>query len=156
MKTLLALLLFAACAAVYGWLQSGATVRRCAIALAAFMALGMAAPARAQDIRVIRVIDGDTFEMDGETIRLWGIDAPEMTGACAEHGVSARWLMVTGLRGSVRCEMPPDGQDRDRYGRWRLGRRHLPVGLVDRLRPPRSHHADPTLQHLQIVLAPGA
>lgn len=24
----------------------------------------------------IRVIDGDTLELDGETIRLWGIDAP--------------------------------------------------------------------------------
>lgn len=26
----------------------------------------------------IRVIDGDTFELDGEKIRIWGIDAPEM------------------------------------------------------------------------------
>ena len=91
------------------------------VALAAFMvmALATALPAAAQDIRVI---DGDTFEIGGETIRLWGIDAPEMDGACnfvAE--TSARMLdrlVTAGFReGMLSCELPPDGQDRDSEGR---------------------------------------
>lgn len=30
----------------------------------------------------IRVIDGDGFRMDGKEIRIWGIDAPELTQTC--------------------------------------------------------------------------
>jgi len=34
----------------------------------------------------IRVIDGDTFELDGEIIRLWGIDALELDQTCMIDG----------------------------------------------------------------------
>ena len=34
----------------------------------------------------IAVIDGDTIEVDGETIRLAGIDAPEIGQPCDDHG----------------------------------------------------------------------
>ncbi len=34
----------------------------------------------------IHVISGDTFEMNGETIRLWGIEAPESDHPCLTIG----------------------------------------------------------------------
>lgn len=36
----------------------------------------------------VRVIDGDTLEVGAETIRLWGIDAPEGGQTCARAGVT--------------------------------------------------------------------
>ena len=121
MKAVLAILLLATWASMYGWLRSAPTMRRSAIALAAFLLLTTAAalPTRAQDVRVI---DGATFEMDGEIIRLWGIDAPEPGGACGFVAkTSARILnrlVTAGFReGMLSCELPPDGQDRDRDGR---------------------------------------
>ena len=56
--------------------------------------------------------------MGGETIRLWGIDAPEFSGGCVEYARDAGRLLEAMLaEGSIRCGRPPDGQDRDRYGR---------------------------------------
>ena len=86
-------------------------------AIAVAVAL-LSAPAVALDVRA--VIDGDTFVMDGETIRLWGIDAPELSGDCRFEGVFARSALQTLIQaGGVTCELPPDGQDRDG---WRLVR----------------------------------
>jgi endonuclease YncB( thermonuclease family) len=50
---------------------------RSALTLALLLAL--AAPAQAADLtgRADRVIDGDTFVLQGVKIRLWGIQAPE-------------------------------------------------------------------------------
>ena len=53
-----------------------------------------------REAKVVEVIDGDTFkvELDGtiETIRLIGIDAPELTDAAGQRGLAARARDVLG------------------------------------------------------------
>ena len=46
-------------------------------AIAALVA-GWNAPDEPLRVEAPRVIDGDTIDMDGTTVRLWGIDAPEI------------------------------------------------------------------------------
>ncbi len=67
-----------------------------------------------------RAIDGDTLELGGERIRLFGIDAPERNQTCDRNGQSwkcgiwaTRMLAETIAQGAVHCV----AQDRDRYGR---------------------------------------
>lgn len=67
-----------------------------------------------------RVIDGDTFDLGGERIRLYGIDAPELSQGCERGGTSWRcgaWSarVLAGLlaEGAVSCRT----RDHDRYGR---------------------------------------
>jgi hypothetical protein len=49
----------------------------------ALVALAIAAPALAAEITgPARVIDGDTLDLAGTRIRLWGIDAPETRQTC--------------------------------------------------------------------------
>jgi endonuclease YncB( thermonuclease family) len=81
------------------------------------------APAGAQApiIGVASVIDGDTIEMHGQRIRLFGIDAPESSQLCirpnGEHwrcGQQASFALADRIgRATVRCEQ----RDVDRYGR---------------------------------------
>lgn len=67
------------------------------------------------------MIDGDTLEIRGERIRLFGIDACESRQLCEDaSGRSYRCGQQAALaladrigRGTVRCE----GKTRDRYGR---------------------------------------
>lgn len=63
------------------------------------------------------VVDGDTVWIEGEKIRLAGIDAPEMEGKCAaeRHGAALAADRLTELlsRGTIAIER--DG--RDRFGR---------------------------------------
>jgi endonuclease YncB( thermonuclease family) len=42
-----------------------------------FLALVLLVTAMAADAKLARVIDGDTLDLAGERIRLWGIDAVE-------------------------------------------------------------------------------
>ena len=61
-------------------------------------------------------VDGDTLKLGGQTIRLYGIDAPEMKQTCGnwpagELAQEALASMV--IRRQITCE----GRGQDRYGR---------------------------------------
>lgn len=62
----------------------------------------------------LAVVDGDTLEVGGERVRLWGIDAPELD---APGGAAARTALAELAADGVVCVAPPSGQDRDRWGR---------------------------------------
>jgi endonuclease YncB( thermonuclease family) len=85
------------------------------------LAIGLAAAAPAHVTGPARVVDGDTFSVGAERVRLWGVDAPEGRQVCQNDqgkayacGDVARDQLV-GLIGrrAVRCEV----RDRDPYGR---------------------------------------
>lgn len=68
----------------------------------------------------VRVIDGDTIDVDGIRIRLLGIDTPET------HPARCRYEAELGARATRRLEallaegefeLVPSGRDEDRYGR---------------------------------------
>lgn len=67
----------------------------------------------------LRVVDGDTLVLDGERIRLEGIDAPEKTQSCYRDGIA----YPCGLRAKEALERLVRGLEmcqeigRDRYGR---------------------------------------
>ncbi|QJQ31087.1 thermonuclease family protein [Sphingomonas lacunae] len=74
---------------------------------------------------VVRVRDGDTLDLDGATIRLAGIDAPEYHQNCKDAGgtpwpcgrVARAQLESWSTSGRIRCELTAE----DRYGR-KIGR----------------------------------
>ena len=85
------------------------------------LAVGLAAAAPAELTGPARVVDGDTFSVGAERVRLWGVDAPEGRQVCQNAqgqgyacGDAARDQLV-GLIGGrvVRCVV----RDRDPYGR---------------------------------------
>jgi micrococcal nuclease len=84
-------------------------------------------PARMQDARVLRVVDGDTIhvELNGndETVRFYGIDTTEEGEPCFFEGKD-RTAELVGA--SVR--LLPDARERDRYGRL-LRYVYTPEGL---------------------------
>ena len=66
------------------------------------------------------VVDGDTLRVGGERVRLYGVDAPEMSQMCdagwakvACGQLAAQWLRSRVQGRSLRCS----GLDIDRYGR---------------------------------------
>lgn len=79
-------------------------------------------PVHAQPIAgmVEYVVDGDTLTVAGETVRLWGIDAPELRQTCTRTGESypcgqvARYVLLSFVKGrTITCRE----RDRDRYRR---------------------------------------
>lgn len=68
----------------------------------------------------VDVVDGDTIRIDGERVRLWGVDAPERRQRCQINGQdraigeeATEGLSAILAAGPLRC----DPRDRDRYGR---------------------------------------
>lgn len=81
--------------------------------------------------RVERVIDGDTFQACGETIRLADIDTPELRGRCEyerRQAIRARSRLIELL--SEPFGLVRSGRATDRYGRQ--------LRVVVRLRDRRS------------------
>jgi micrococcal nuclease len=63
------------------------------------------------------VHDGDTLRCDGERVRLWGVDAPEVRNGqtpAEPFAYDARDLLLALTRGRVGCRFV----ERDRYGRF--------------------------------------
>lgn len=86
-------------------------------AVAALLLVLSGAPSSAA---TVGVIDGDTLSIGSERVRLWGIDAPEMSQTCYRHDVAfecgraARQALLQIIRGrDVTCTPVA----RDRYGR---------------------------------------
>src|SRR5262249_37850810 len=83
--------------------------------------LPIAAPARSADIiGRASIIDGDTLEIHGQRIRLFGIDAPEHDQTCAAAGSQYRCGQQAALAladeiGAKTVACSP--RDVDRYGR---------------------------------------
>lgn len=110
---------------------------RWAVALVALLAAGQSAAetlaGRAS------VIDGDTIELHGQRIRLFGIDAPEGRQPC-ESSSGKPWRCGTAAaqaldRLTVGKTVICDGKNRDRYGRivavCKVGGRDLGAALVE-------------------------
>lgn len=100
--------------------------------------------------RITCVVDGDTFWLDGEKVRLADINAPETGGArCPEearlgHAASRRLIDLLNA-GAFTLEAA--GRDRDRYGRLlrvvlhrgeSIGARLVAEGLAEPWRGRRS------------------
>jgi endonuclease YncB( thermonuclease family) len=96
---------------------------RRALGLALFLLAWAIVPANAQGqiVGITSVIDGDTIEIHGQRIRLFGIDAPESSQLCVRPsgerwrcGQKASFALSDQIgRATVRCEE----RDVDRYGR---------------------------------------
>lgn len=90
-------------------------------AIAALALYLFALPMASQAVAALRVVDGDTIVLNGETIRLDGIDAPELGQKCLDSSgnsyrcgaKSRKYLERLTAKGDVRCE----GANKDGYGR---------------------------------------
>ena len=96
-------------------------LRRFAIGLSFALTVVSSAVAQDRIIGVASVIVGDTIEIHGQRIRLFGIDAPESSQLCARPS-GERWRC--GQQGSLalsdrigRATVSCQPRDLDRYGR---------------------------------------
>ncbi len=99
------------------WRLVGASLSLCVLVS---VSLGTNAALAVTLSGVARVIDGDTLDLDGTRIRLFGIDAPEHNQTCSDArgkkwdcGSFATQSLRALAKGNLRCEP----LDQDRYGR---------------------------------------
>lgn len=93
----------------------------CVMVLAAGMTATAAAPGQGHIVGSASVVDGDTIDIDGQRIRLEGIDAPEASQTCARRflgswrcGAAATKALRNLVDGqTVNCE----SRGTDKYGR---------------------------------------
>ena len=88
-------------------------------ALVAVVAL-LAFPADAEIVGKARVIDGDTIEIDGEHIRLHGIDAPEFKQTCTADGAvwpCGQWATAALVKFIGGAPVSCRARGEDQYGR---------------------------------------
>lgn len=91
-------------------------------------------PASGQGVHEVRVIDGDTFVLDGETIRIANIDAPESpprSRCWAEARLAAEATFMLETKAASWVSSPPmiQRQGSDRYGRTLALVSDLPEGI---------------------------
>ena len=91
-----------------------------ALTFLAAAAFAICTPGPKADLRVTCVVDGDTFWLAGEKIRIADINAPETHGAACVYErtlgeAATRRLIVLLNAGPFALEAGP--RDRDRYGR---------------------------------------
>jgi len=97
-------------------------LRICAAFVLILLALP-AAPAQAGPQGVVRVVDGDTFVIGGQKVRLQAIDAPEAAQACTEKSGQKRvWACGAWVTAQARALFQGQqarciAQGHDRYGR---------------------------------------
>ena len=97
---------------------------RLTLTLALLVAGPIGAPALAEVAGPPSVIDGDTIEVQGTVIRLYGIDAPELGQACRigerayDCGRIARTALLDLTAGAtVSCQLAPASPEDDADGR---------------------------------------
>jgi endonuclease YncB( thermonuclease family) len=87
---------------------------------ALLVAAGSATYATNSHVGVASVIDGDTLDLHGTRIRLWGIDAPEGRQMCQRDGQPWRCGQAAALALSDRIGRRPvhcEARETDRWGR---------------------------------------
>ena len=103
-------------------------LQTCSLILASVIFSTITQRAAAEDLgtieaRVARVVDGDTFKLSGQSqsIRVWGLDAPERNKAGGSAATTALNALISGQ--TLRCAVV----DIDRYQRL-VGQCFLPDG----------------------------
>ncbi|MEO0035632.1 MAG: hypothetical protein RLZZ501_1655 [Pseudomonadota bacterium] len=99
----------------------------------------LAGPAGAEEIvGPAHVVDGDSLDVAGQSVRLFGIDAPEWSQLCHRDGAdwaagraAAVWLRARAEGKPVRCVVEDeDGHYHRRVATCHLGRRDLNRAIV--------------------------